>query len=114
MAVAGRMMLKRIMGKASFATLQDGSFGPAGSEGHGRIQLFVSRDALGEAAYEAFKHGDLGDILGATGVLFKTRSGELSVKVASLRLLTKSLRPLPDKFHGIDRKSTRLNSSHRP
>ncbi|MBL8349974.1 MAG: lysine--tRNA ligase [Burkholderiaceae bacterium] len=96
-AVAGRMMLKRIMGKASFATLQDGSFGPT----HGRIQLFVSRDALGEAAYEAFKHGDLGDIVGAEGLLFKTRTGELSVKVSALRLLTKSLRPLPDKFHGM-------------
>ena len=100
-AVAGRMMLKRIMGKASFATLQDGSFGPAGTEHHGRIQLFISRDALGEAAYDAFKHGDLGDILGAEGVLFKTRTGELSVKVSRLRLLTKSLRPLPDKFHGM-------------
>ena len=96
-ALAGRMMLKRIMGKASFATLQDGSFGPT----HGRIQLFISRDALGEAAYDAFKHSDLGDILGAEGVLFKTRTGELSVKVSSLRLLTKSLRPLPDKFHGM-------------
>ena len=99
--VAGRMMLKRIMGKASFATLQDGSFGPAGTEQHGRIQLFISRDALGEAAYDAFKHGDLGDILGAEGLLFKTRTGELSVKVSRLRLLTKSLRPLPDKFHGM-------------
>ena len=96
-ALAGRMMLKRIMGKASFATLQDGSFGST----HGRIQLFISRDALGEAAYDAFKHSDLGDILGAEGVLFKTRTGELSVKVSSLRLLTKSLRPLPDKFHGM-------------
>jgi lysyl-tRNA synthetase class 2 len=90
--LAGRMMLKRVMGKASFATLQDGS---------GRIQLFVTRDALGEAAYEAFKHWDLGDILGAEGTLFKTRTGELSVRVSTLRLLTKSLRPLPDKFHGM-------------
>jgi len=96
-ALAGRMMLKRIMGKASFATLQDGSFGPT----HGRIQLFVSRDALGEEAYNQFKHLDLGDILGAEGLLFKTRTGELSVKVTTLRLLTKSLRPLPDKFHGM-------------
>ena len=100
-AVAGRMMLKRVMGKASFATLQDGSFGPSGSEQHGRIQLFISRDALGEAAYNAFKHSDLGDIFGAEGLLFKTRTGELSVKVSALRLLTKSLRPLPDKFHGM-------------
>jgi lysyl-tRNA synthetase class 2 len=96
-SLAGRMMLKRVMGKASFATLQDGSFGPT----HGRIQLFVSRDALGDDAYADFKHLDLGDILGAEGVLFKTRTGELSVKVTALRLLTKSLRPLPDKFHGM-------------
>jgi lysyl-tRNA synthetase class 2 len=91
-SVAGRVMLKRLMGKASFATLQDAT---------GRIQLFVTRDALGEEGYEAFKHLDLGDIVGAEGTLFKTRTGELSVRVASLRLLTKSLRPLPDKFHGI-------------
>ena len=91
-SVAGRMMLKRVMGKASFATLQDGS---------GRIQLFVTRDALGEAVYEAFKHWDLGDIVGGEGQLFKTRTGELSVRLSSLRLLTKSLRPLPDKFHGM-------------
>jgi len=86
------MMLKRVMGKASFCTLQDGT---------GRIQLFVTKDALGEAAYETFKHWDLGDILGAEGTLFKTRTGELSVRVSTLRLLTKSLRPLPDKFHGM-------------
>lgn len=96
-SVAGRMMLKRIMGKASFATLQDGSIGKT----HGRIQLFISKDALGDAAYDAFKHWDLGDILGAEGTLFKTRTGELSVKVTTLRLLTKNLRPLPDKFHGM-------------
>jgi lysyl-tRNA synthetase class 2 len=91
-ALAGRMMLKRVMGKASFCSLQDGS---------GRIQLFVARDTIGEAAYEEFKHLDLGDILGAVGTLFKTRTGELSVRVTTLRLLTKSLRPLPDKFHGM-------------
>jgi lysyl-tRNA synthetase class 2 len=91
-ALGGRMMLKRVMGKASFATLQDGS---------GQIQLFVTRDALGEDNYAAFKHWDLGDILGAQGTLFKTKTGELSVRVSSLRLLTKSLRPLPDKFHGM-------------
>ncbi|WP_418316466.1 lysine--tRNA ligase [Piscinibacter sakaiensis] len=90
--LAGRMMLKRVMGKASFCTLQDGS---------GRIQLFVTRDALGEEAYERFKHLDLGDIIGASGTLFKTKTGELSVRVGELRLLTKSLRPLPDKFHGM-------------
>ncbi|MCU4117618.1 lysine--tRNA ligase [Variovorax sp. N23] len=91
-SVAGRMMLKRVMGKASFATLQDST---------GRIQLYVTRDALGEEAYAAFKHYDLGDILGAEGTLMKTKTGELSVKVSRLRLLTKSLRPLPDKFHGM-------------
>ncbi len=91
-AVAGRMMLKRIMGKASFATIQDMS---------GRIQLYVARDGVGEAAYEAFKHYDLGDILGAKGNLFKTKTGELSVKVTDLRLLVKALRPLPEKFHGL-------------
>ena len=91
-SVAGRMMLKRVMGKASFATLQDAT---------GRIQLYVTRDALGEELYAAFKHWDLGDILGAEGVLMKTKTGELSIKVTALRLLTKSLRPMPDKFHGV-------------
>jgi lysyl-tRNA synthetase class 2 len=96
-SVAGRMMLKRVMGKASFATVQDGSLGDVG----GRIQLYVTRDALGEDLYAAFKHWDLGDIVGAEGALMKTKTGELSIKVTSLRLLTKSLRPLPDKFHGM-------------
>lgn len=91
-AVAGRMMLKRVMGKASFATVQDMS---------GRIQLFISNGDTGEAAHDAFKHYDLGDILGAEGVLFKTKTGELSVRVTQLRLLTKALRPLPEKFHGL-------------
>jgi lysyl-tRNA synthetase class 2 len=90
--VAGRMMLKRVMGKASFATVQDMS---------GRIQLFISNDGIGEAAHGAFKHYDLGDILGAVGVLFKTKTGELSVRVSQVRLLTKALRPLPEKFHGL-------------
>ena len=96
-SVAGRMMLKRVMGKASFATIQDGSLGSCG----GRIQLYITRDALGEDLYAAFKHWDLGDIVGAEGTLFKTRTGELSLQVTALRLLTKSLRPMPDKFHGI-------------
>ena len=96
-SVAGRMMLKRVMGKASFATVQDGSLGDVG----GRIQLYVTRDALGEDLYAAFKHWDLGDIVGAEGTLMKTKTGELSIKVTSLRLLTKSLRPLPDKLHGM-------------
>lgn len=91
-AVAGRMMLKRVMGKASFATIQDMS---------GRIQLFVSNDNTGEEAHAEFKRYDLGDILGAQGVLFKTKTGELSVRVTQIRLLTKALRPLPEKFHGL-------------
>jgi len=90
--VAGRMLLKRVMGKASFATLQDMS---------GRIQLYITTDTTGEAVHSAFKHWDLGDILGAEGTLFRTRTGELTVKVVSLRLLCKSLRPLPEKFHGL-------------
>ncbi len=91
-AIAGRMMLKRVMGKASFATLQDMT---------GRIQVYVTHDATGEAAHQAFKHWDLGDIVGARGTLFKTRTGELSVKVKSIELLAKALRPLPEKFHGL-------------
>jgi len=91
-AVAGRMMLKRIMGKASFATLQDMS---------GRIQLYITNDAAGAAAHEAFKRWDLGDIVGARGTVFKTRTGELSLRVTELRLLAKALRPLPEKFHGL-------------
>ncbi|GAB2727892.1 lysine--tRNA ligase [Melaminivora jejuensis] len=96
-SVAGRMMLKRVMGKASFATIQDGSLGETG----GRIQLYVTRDAVGEELYADFKRWDLGDIVGAEGTLMKTRTGELSIKVTRLRLLTKSLRPMPDKFHGV-------------
>ncbi|HSD59525.1 MAG TPA: amino acid--tRNA ligase-related protein, partial [Burkholderiales bacterium] len=102
-AVAGRMMLKRVMGKASFATLQDMS---------GRIQLYVTRDGIGEAAYEAFKHHDLGDILGARGTLFRTKTGELSVRVQELRLLAKSLRPLPEKFHGLTDQEQKYRSRY--
>ncbi|HNE16618.1 MAG TPA: OB-fold nucleic acid binding domain-containing protein, partial [Rhodocyclaceae bacterium] len=90
--VAGRIMLKRVMGKASFATIQDLS---------GRIQLYVTRDGVGEDVYAQFKHWDIGDIVGTVGTLFRTKTGELSVKSTELRLLTKSLRPLPDKFHGL-------------
>ncbi|MDP1687795.1 amino acid--tRNA ligase-related protein, partial [Hydrogenophaga sp.] len=96
-SVAGRMMLKRVMGKASFATLQDASFGPSG----GRIQIYLNNDSVGEALHNAFKHWDLGDIVAAEGVLFRTRTGELTIHADSVRLITKSLRPLPDKFHGI-------------
>ncbi len=90
--VGGRMMLKRVMGKASFATLQDGS---------GRIQIYLERNTLGEDVYNAFKHWDIGDIIGVEGTIFKTNKGELSVHASRLRLLSKSLRPLPDKFHGL-------------
>ena len=91
-SVAGRMMLKRVMGKASFATLQDAT---------GRMQVYIARDDVGEDVYSAFKHWDLGDIVAAEGYLFKTKTGELSIHATSIRLLTKSLRPLPDKFHGM-------------
>jgi lysyl-tRNA synthetase, class II len=95
--VAGRMMLKRVMGKASFCTLQDASFGPSG----GRIQIYVKGEEIGEELYALFKHWDLGDIVAAEGKMFKTKTGELSIHATSVRLLTKSLRPMPDKFHGI-------------
>jgi lysyl-tRNA synthetase, class II len=90
--LAGRMMLKRVMGKASFASLQDMS---------GRIQVYVSREAVGEAVYESFKRWDLGDILGVRGTLFRTKTDELTVQAGEVRLLTKALRPLPEKFHGL-------------
>jgi len=96
-SVAGRMMLKRVMGKASFATLQDASFGPSG----GRIQVYINNEGVGEGVHNAFKHWDLGDIVWATGTLFKTKTGELSIHATAIRLVTKSLRPLPDKFHGM-------------
>ena len=95
--VAGRMMLKRVMGKASFATLQDASFGPSG----GRIQVYINNEGVGEEVHNGFKHWDLGDIVSATGTLFKTKTGELSIHATGIRLVTKSLRPLPDKFHGM-------------
>ena len=100
-SVAGRMMLKRMMGKACFATLQDGSLGIRAEPAQGRIQLYITQDAVGAEVLAAFKHWDLGDIVGCTGTLFRTKTGELSVKATQVRLLTKSLRPLPDKFHGM-------------
>ena len=90
--VAGRMVGKRVMGKASFAHLLDGD---------GKIQLYVSRDDLGEEAYAGFKKWDVGDIIGVEGVLFRTRTGEISVHAKSATLLAKSLLPLPEKFHGL-------------
>ncbi len=102
-AVAGRMMAQRVMGKASFAQLQDMS---------GRIQLFVQRDALGAEPYQAFKTLDVGDILGAEGTLFHTKTGELSVRVERLVLLTKSLRPLPEKWHGLTDQEVRYRQRY--
>src|SRR3990167_4681943 len=101
--VAGRMMTRRVMGKASFAHLQDMS---------GRIQVYVTRDGLGEELYENFKKWDIGDILGAEGTLFKTKTGELSVKVDEIRLLTKALRPLPEKFHCLTDTETKYRQRY--
>ncbi len=101
--LAGRMMARRVMGKASFASIQDMS---------GRIQLFVQRDSLPEGVYEEFKKWDIGDIVGAEGVMFRTKTGELSVKIDTIRLLTKSLRPLPDKFHGLEDQETRYRQRY--
>jgi lysyl-tRNA synthetase, class II len=102
-AVAGRMLLKRVMGKACFASLQDMS---------GRIQLYVTLDGVGEGDLDAFKHWDLGDIVAATGTLFKTKTGELTVKCDSVRLLAKALRPLPEKFHGMTDQEQRYRQRH--
>jgi len=103
-SVAGRMMAQRIMGKNAFASIQDMS---------GRIQLFVQRDVLPEGFYnQQFKKWDIGDILGADGTLFKTNTGELSVKVETIRLLTKSLRPLPEKYHGLTDTETRYRQRY--
>jgi len=108
-SVGGRMMLKREAGKkAAFATLQDAS----GIRADGRIQLYVTTDKTGEAEMEAFRHYDLGDILGIEGVLFKTKTDELTIKVTTLRLLTKSLRPLPDKFHGLANQETKYRQRY--
>ncbi|MCG8122890.1 MAG: lysine--tRNA ligase, partial [Candidatus Thiodiazotropha taylori] len=103
-SLAGRMMSRRVMGKASFAHLQDMS---------GRMQLFVQRDSLEEGLYkQQKKKWDIGDIIGAEGVLFKTKTGELSVKVDNLKLLTKALRPLPEKFHGLSDQELRYRQRY--
>ncbi|MCK8515676.1 lysine--tRNA ligase [Methylonatrum kenyense] len=101
--VAGRMLAKRVMGKASFTSIQDMS---------GRIQLFLARDELPEGQYPAFKTWDVGDIVGAEGVLFRTRKGELSVRCDSVQLLTKSLRPLPEKYHGLSDQEVRYRQRY--
>ena len=91
-SIAGRMMFKRVMGKASFCNVQDKE---------GRIQVYVARDDLGEEAYKDFKRMDIGDIIGVKGFVFKTKTGEISVHAQELTLLSKSLTPLPEKFHGL-------------
>jgi lysyl-tRNA synthetase class 2 len=101
--VGGRMMFKRVMGRASFAKIQDVS---------GQIQLFLQENALGADGYAAFKDFDVGDIVGAVGPLFRTKTGELSVRVEALRLLVKSLRPLPDKWHGLSDADTRYRQRY--
>jgi lysyl-tRNA synthetase, class II len=101
--IAGRIMTRRIMGKASFVHIQDMT---------GRIQLYIKQEALTPERYEQFKHWDLGDIIGAEGVLFKTKTGELSIKTTDLRLLTKALQPLPDKFHGLTDVETRYRQRY--
>jgi len=101
--VAGRMMSRRVMGKASFAGLRDVS---------GNIQLFVQKQQVGDEAYDDFKTWDIGDIVGASGTLFITKTGELSIKVGQLHLLTKSLRPLPEKFHGLNDQETRYRQRY--
>lgn len=101
--IAGRIMTRRLMGKASFVHIQDMT---------GRIQLYLRANDLSEEQYEAFKHWDLGDIIAAEGLVFKTKMGELSVHVNDIRLLTKSLRPLPDKFHGLTDQETRYRQRY--
>lgn len=103
-AVAGRIMTRRIMGKATFITLQDVS---------GRIQLYAARDNLPEGVYaDDVGHWDLGDIVGVKGTLFKTKTNELTVRVTEVQLLTKALRPLPDKFHGLSDQETRYRQRY--
>ncbi len=102
-SIAGRMVLKRVQGKASFASLQDAT---------GRLQIWLNDAGVGAAQHEAFKHYDLGDIVAAEGQLFKTMKGELSLRCAKVRLLAKSLRPLPDKFHGLADQETRYRQRY--
>ncbi len=101
--VAGRIMLKRVMGKASFITISDVG---------GRIQIYVARDKVGEETYAAFKRWDIGDIVGVVGVLFRTKTNELTVQANEIRLLSKSLRPLPEKFHGLTDQEQKYRMRH--
>jgi lysyl-tRNA synthetase class 2 len=102
-SVAGRLMAKRLMGKTNFIKIQDGS---------GQIQAMVGRDNFDPELFKAFKGWDIGDIIGLRGTLFKTRTGEVTVDVAEMRLLTKSLRPLPEKFHGLSDQETRYRQRY--
>ena len=90
--IAGRIMMRRLMGKASFIHIQDSS---------GRIQLYLRANDLSQGIYEEFKNWDIGDVIGAVGTVFKTKTGELSIRVEEICLLSKALRPLPDKWHGL-------------
>ena len=101
--VAGRVMLKRVMGKASFITISDVG---------GRIQIYVARDKVGEETYAAFKRWDIGDIVGVVGTLFRTKTNELTVQANEIRLLSKSLRPLPEKFHGLTDQEQKYRMRH--
>lgn len=102
-SLAGRMMSKRVMGKASFAHLRSAK---------GDIQIFVKRDLLGDEAYAAFKKMDVGDIIACTGEVFRTKMGELSVRVHELTLVSKSLLPLPEKFHGLTDREARYRQRY--
>ena len=102
-AIAGRMLFKRVMGKASFCNIQDKL---------GNIQVYVARDAIGEEPYAAFKKSDIGDIFGIKGYLFRTKTGEISVHAESIKLLSKSLLPLPEKFHGLKDADTRYRQRY--
>ena len=102
-SIAGRMMFKRVMGKASFCNIQDRD---------GRIQVYVARDEIGEDPYKGFKKMDIGDIIGVKGFVFKTKTGEISVHAKELTLLSKSLTPLPEKFHGLQDTDTRYRQRY--
>ncbi|MEM6638896.1 MAG: OB-fold nucleic acid binding domain-containing protein, partial [Pseudomonadota bacterium] len=101
--VCGRLMAKRLMGKTNFIKIQDGS---------GQIQALVSRDTFDPDVFKAFKGWDVGDIIGVSGMLFKTRTGEVTVEVSRMRLLTKSLRPLPEKYHGLSDQELRYSQRY--
>ena len=101
--LAGRMMSRRVMGKASFVHLYDGE---------GKIQLYVRRDDVGEEDYADFKKWDIGDMIGVEGVVFRTQTGEISIHLSAIKLLSKSLLPLPEKFHGLKDQETRYRQRY--